>query len=79
MAAVWFIIMNFDIFSVIPIPLTAVWLITMVFDSDADSTHCGQGYSFLPSYWILEGPRIAVIMVTFILVFIVSLLISKLG
>ena len=49
--------------AVIPIPLTAVWLITMVFDDDADSTHCGQGYSFLSSYWILEGPRIAVIMV----------------
>jgi len=50
---------------VIPIPLTAVWLITMVFDADADSTHCGQGYSFLSSYWILEGPRIAVIMVRY--------------
>ena len=53
----------FDIILVLPIPLTVVWLIIKAHESDADLTSCGSGYSFLPSYWILEGPRLAVILV----------------
>ena len=50
--------------AVLPIPLTIVWLITKAYESDVDLTSCGSGYSFLPSYWILEGPRLAVILVS---------------
>ena len=50
-------------FSVFPIPLTFAWVITKLYEDKADSTSCGMGYSLLPSYWILEGPRIAAIMV----------------
>ena len=48
---------------VLPIPLTVAWLITKAHEGDTDITSCGSGYSFLPSYWILEGPRLAVILV----------------
>ena len=51
---------------VLPIPLTVAWLITKAHESDADTTSCGSGYSFLPSYWILEGPRLTVILVRYI-------------
>ena len=46
-----------------PIPLTFAWVITKRYEDKADPTYCGIGYSLLPSYWILEGPRIAAIMV----------------
>ena len=48
---------------VLPIPLTIAWVTTKLYEKEADATHCGIGYSLLPSYWILEGPRIACIMV----------------
>ena len=50
--------------SVLPMPLTFAWVTTKLYEKEADSTHCGIGYSLLPSYWILEGPRIACIMVS---------------
>ena len=46
-----------------PIPLTIAWLVTKMYEEEADSKYCGQGYTFLSSYWILEGPRIAAVMV----------------
>eukprot|EP00095_Tigriopus_kingsejongensis_P003874 maker-scaffold387_size188669-snap-gene-0.20 protein:Tk03874 transcript:maker-scaffold387_size188669-snap-gene-0.20-mRNA-1 annotation:"pigment dispersing hormone receptor" len=47
---------NIFYFCVIPIPLTLIWALT-AFDG-GDSSHCGQGYSLQPSYWIIEGPRV---------------------
>ena len=57
-----FLRIPFD-FLVFPIPLTIAWVTTKLYEKEADATHCGIGYSLLPSYWILEGPRIACIMV----------------
>ena len=54
-----------NIFSVLPIPLTIAWVTTKFYEKEANSTHCGIGYSLLSSYWILEGPRIACIMVKY--------------
>ena len=54
----------FNIFLlVLPIPLTVAWLITKAHEGGTDITSCGSDYSFLRSYWILEGPRLAVILV----------------
>ena len=53
----------FLIIAVFPIPLTCAWVITKSYEAKADPTHCEIGYTFLDSYWILEGPRIAAIMV----------------
>ena len=53
----------FLIIAVFPIPLTCAWVITKSYETKADPTHCEIGYTFLDSYWILEGPRIAAIMV----------------
>jgi len=50
---------------VLPIPLTIAWVTTKFYEKEANSTHCGIGYSLLSSYWILEGPRIACIMVKY--------------
>jgi hypothetical protein len=50
--------------AVFPVPLTITWLVTKSYEEEADSTYCGIGYSLLPSYWILEGPRLAAIIVT---------------
>ena len=46
-----------------PIPLTVAWLVTKMYEDGGDSKSCGYGYTFLWSYWILEGPRIAAVMV----------------
>lgn len=51
------------LFAVIPIPLVVVWAVANMLDPDSDPSHCGQGYSLLATYWILEGPRIFVIVV----------------
>ena len=50
-------------FSVMPIPLTIAWLVTKMYEDGGDSKSCGYGYTFLWSYWILEGPRIAAVTV----------------
>ena len=60
-------------FLVLPIPLTIAWVTTKLYEKEADATHCGIGYSLLPSYWILEGPRIACIMVIIIFIFFIFL------
>ena len=49
---------------VIPIPLVALWVVANIYNSSVDDTHCGQGLSMVPTYWILEGPRIFVIVVS---------------
>ena len=56
--------LHISVFSVMPIPLTIAWLVTKMYEQEADSKYCGQGYTFLSSYWILEGPRIAAVMVS---------------
>ena len=48
----------------IPIPLVVLWVVANIYNSSVDDTHCGQGLSMLPTYWILEGPRIFVIVVS---------------
>ncbi len=46
----------------IPIPLVVIWVVAnSVSESFVDSSHCGQGYDMVPTYWILEGPRYFVI------------------
>ena len=49
---------------VIPIPLVVLWVVANIYNSSVDDTHCGQGLSMVPTYWILEGPRIFVIVVS---------------
>lgn len=67
-------------FAVFPIPLTISWLIVKSYEAQADATHCGIGYSLLPSYWILEGPRIAAIMLNiFILLRVIRVLFTHLS
>lgn len=55
---------SFAPLAVIPMPLVAVWFVVHLMDKEAGSSHCGQGYSLLASYWIIEGPRIFVIVVS---------------
>ena len=54
--------------SVLPIPLTIAWLTVKAYEQDTDMSYCDTGYNLMPSYWILEGPRIAAIMVSLIIV-----------
>lgn len=52
-------------FTVIPVPLVAAWLLVQqLWEGGGGGTHCSQAYSLMPSYWILEGPRIFVIVVS---------------
>ncbi|XP_018329327.1 PDF receptor [Agrilus planipennis] len=61
----------------IPLLMTAVWVFTMVFA--VDNIGCWYLYYFLPYYWILEGPRTAVILVNMLfLLNIIRVLIVKL-
>ena len=39
-------------------------MVANIYNSSVDDTHCGQGLSMVPTYWILEGPRIFVIVVS---------------
>jgi calcitonin receptor len=48
----------------LPALLTAVWLlVTMVYYKKSSSV-CWWGYNLLPFFWILEGPRIVIIIVS---------------
>nr|AKQ63005.1 orphan G-protein coupled receptor 11 [Platynereis dumerilii] len=59
-----------------PIILTLTWVITNWY---LDSEKCWFTYSFLPQYWILEGPRAAIIAVNlFFLLNIIRVLVTKL-
>ena len=62
---------------VIPIPLVVLWVVANIYNSSVDDTHCGQGLSMVPTYWILEGPRIFVIVVSHIVLRSLSLVILK--
>ena len=52
-------------FPVIPVPLTLAWAVTEFAEKSdySGNSHCGQGYSLLNNYWILEGPRVFFIVV----------------
>lgn len=48
----------------LPALMTSIWLlITMVYYKKSSSV-CWWGYSLLPFFWILEGPRIIIIIVS---------------
>jgi len=65
---------------VIPIPLVVLWVVANIYNSSVDDTHCGQGLSMLPTYWILEGPRIFVIVLNiFILLNVARVLFTHLS
>jgi len=52
----------FLLLAVFPVPLVAAWLAALLW-LDERVDECGRDYSLLASYWILEGPRIFVIVV----------------
>jgi len=65
---------------VIPIPLVVLWVVANIYNSSVDDTHCGQGLSMVPTYWILEGPRIFVIVLNiFILLNVARVLFTHLS
>lgn len=48
----------------LPALMTSVWLlVTMVYYKKSSSV-CWWGYSLLPFFWILEGPRMIIIVVS---------------
>ncbi|XP_055606877.1 PDF receptor isoform X2 [Uranotaenia lowii] len=60
-----------------PVALTAIW--TAVTAQNVDQQKCWWGYNLKPYYWILEGPRLAVVLLNFIfLLNIIRVLIVKL-
>ncbi|XP_058821177.1 PDF receptor isoform X5 [Topomyia yanbarensis] len=60
-----------------PIALTAIWAVTTA--QYIGPQKCWWGYNLTPFYWILEGPRLAVVLLNFIfLLNIIRVLIVKL-
>lgn len=61
----------------LPLALTIVWVVIMIVCTE--NTGCWYLYYFLPYYWILEGPRLTVIIVNLLfLLNIVRVLVVKL-
>ncbi|XP_031345579.1 PDF receptor isoform X2 [Photinus pyralis] len=61
----------------LPLALTIIWVIIMIVCTE--NTGCWYLYYFLPYYWILEGPRLTVIIVNLLfLLNIVRVLVVKL-
>ncbi|XP_060880459.1 PDF receptor [Metopolophium dirhodum] len=55
----------------LPALMTSVWLlVTMVYYKKSSSV-CWWGYSLLPFFWILEGPRMIILVVNLIILIIV--------
>ncbi|XP_062714596.1 PDF receptor isoform X3 [Aedes albopictus] len=60
-----------------PVALTAIWAVTTA--QYVGQQKCWWGYNLTPYYWILEGPRLAVVLLNFIfLLNIIRVLIVKL-
>jgi len=48
----------------LPALMTSVWLLVTMVYYEKSSSVCWWGYSLLPFFWILEGPRIIIIVVS---------------
>lgn len=60
-----------------PVALTAIWAVTTA--QYVGQQKCWWGYNLTPYYWILEGPRLAVVLLNFIfLLNIIRVLVVKL-
>ncbi|XP_050534886.1 PDF receptor isoform X10 [Daktulosphaira vitifoliae] len=55
----------------VPALMTLMWLLVTLIYYDKSSSVCWWGYSLLPFFWILEGPRIVILVVNFIILMVV--------
>ncbi|XP_059059766.1 PDF receptor-like isoform X2 [Achroia grisella] len=65
----------------LPIIITAAWAtVTSIHYKSQSAEHCWYGYNFSPYYWIVESPRLAVIVINFLfLLNIIRVLVVKLS
>ncbi|XP_050429003.1 PDF receptor [Adelges cooleyi] len=55
----------------VPALVTLVWFLVTLIYYDKSSSVCWWGYNLLPVFWILEGPRIVILVVNFIILMVV--------